>query len=486
MNVFLILVLAAVAVVLIVIAVNTARFGSRQVAVGPVPEIEIDGDAVAKRLSKAVCFRTVSYQDPDRFEPGEFLGFHKFLEESFPAAHATLRKEVVNGYSLLYTWQGSDESLKPLVFMAHMDVVPVAEGTEGDWTHPPFSGQVADGYIWGRGAIDDKFSLMGLMEAVEHLAGEGYKPRRTIYFAFGHDEEIGGRDGAARIVELLEAREVKAEYILDEAGFVTRGMMPGVSAPVGLIGIAEKGYLTLELEVEDEGGHSSMPPPQSAIGVLAAAIRNLEKNPFPAVMSGPSMKTFDYIGPEMSMPMRAVFANRRLFKPLLRRVMEKTKNTNAAIRTTIAVTIVEAGDKENVLPRRARAVVNFRLLPGQSIEGVFEHVKKAVKDPRVRIRQYGDWANEASAVSSVDSYGYRILELTVREMYPEAVVAPFLMIATSDARHYQKVSDSIVRFFPVSMGAGDVSRIHGVNERIGYDDYTQGVRFYIRLIRNSS
>ena len=210
----------------------------------------------------------------------EFLALHEYLKETFPKVHSGLTKETINDYSLLYTWKGSDETLKPILLMAHLDVVPVEPASEADWQHPPFEGQIQDGYIWGRGALDDKAGVMGLLEAVETLLAEGFRPKRTIYLAFGHDEELGGPNGAAKIAELLLSRKVELDYVLDEGLIIANGILP-VSKPVALIGIAEKGFVSLELSVETEGGHSSMPPPNTAIGILSEAVNKLEEGQMP-------------------------------------------------------------------------------------------------------------------------------------------------------------------------------------------------------------
>jgi carboxypeptidase PM20D1 len=248
---------------------RTLRFSARPGPVPPAAAIAVDNDQAAGRLALALRFRTVSQEDPDQFAGDVFQAFQAWLAETFPRVHASLQKGTVGGFGLLFTWPGSETALRPVLLMAHQDVVPVNPETEPDWTHPPFAGEIAEGHVWGRGALDDKSSLMGILEAVEALLAAGFQPRRTLYLAFGQDEEIGGTQGAARIAGLLRSRQVRLEYILDEGGFVAKGLIPGVAAPVALVGIAEKGYLTLELSVAGEGGHSSMPERQTTIGILS-------------------------------------------------------------------------------------------------------------------------------------------------------------------------------------------------------------------------
>ncbi|MEW6264311.1 MAG: M20 family peptidase [Thermodesulfobacteriota bacterium] len=465
---------------------NATCYQSRQVAATMVKEAAVDEARAAARLSEAVRFKTISHQDPARFERDQFLAFHKFLQEAYPKAHETLTRETVSDLSLVYTWPGSEAKLPPIVFAAHMDVVPVVPGTEGDWTQPPFSGKVADGFVWGRGTLDDKVSLIGLMEAVEGLLNQGYKPRRTVILAFGHDEEVGGVNGAVKIAGLLKSRGIKADWLLDESGFVISGVVPGVKAPVAVVGISEKGYMTLELTVEQPGGHSSMPPAETAIGILSAAIARLEKNQFPSRLDGAGMTLFDFIGPEMPFGMKLLFANRWFFAPLIKRELLKVKSMAASLRTTIAPTIIQAGTKENVLPSKATATVNFRLMPGDRVEDVVRHVKAAIDDSRVKIViPEPEKALEASKVSDLGSTGFKNLECTIRQMYPDALVGPYLVLGGTDARHYDAISDCILRFLPLRQESKDLDRIHGTNERVGVKDFAGMVRFYIQIIRNA-
>jgi carboxypeptidase PM20D1 len=286
------LVLAALVALL---AVRATRLRSRQPAPGlPAgPAITVDEHAV-ERLARALTFRTVSYQDPKALDADAFAGLRAFLASSFPRAHEALEHEAVGTHSLLFTWRGTNPSLRPMLFMAHMDVVPVVTGTESRWTHPPFGGAIADGYVWGRGALDDKAALMGLFEALEALLGTGFRPARTLYFAFGHDEEIGGNQGNVKIAALLASRGVPLEAVFDEGSGVTVGLFDGVSAPVAAVAVSEKGYLSLELEAESEGGHSSMPPPVTAVTRLVAALGRLDAAPFPARLTDAPRTTLEW------------------------------------------------------------------------------------------------------------------------------------------------------------------------------------------------
>ncbi|MBI2834160.1 MAG: M20/M25/M40 family metallo-hydrolase, partial [Acidobacteria bacterium] len=368
---------------------------------------------------------------------------------------------------------------------AHLDVVPVEPGTDARWTHPPFSGDIADGHVWGRGALDDKASLTAILQALEDLVAEGFRPARTIYLAFGHDEELGGTSGATAMASRLGRRGVRADFLVDEGMVITEGLMPGVSRPVALIGLAEKGFLSLELTTTVQGGHSSMPPGVTAVGLLARAIERLEANQMPARFSDPGRLTFEYVGPEMPFAARLVLANLWLFRPLLLAQLAGMPTTNASIRTTTAPTMFQAGVKDNVLPASGRAVVNFRILPGDSMAGVIDHVKRTIGDDRIDVHPLANvGSSEPSNVSPVDGRGFGILERTIRELFPETIVAPTLVLGGTDSRHYASITPNIYRFAPIKVKGEDLARAHGTNERISVANYADAVRFYRRLIRN--
>ncbi len=466
------------------VTVNTLRQGSRQLDVPPAPPLAVDEKSVADKLAGAVRFQTIASREDPEAGAAEFRKLHAFLEQRFPRVHATLKRELVGGYSLLYTWPGSDPQAKPVMFLAHQDVVPVSPGTEDKWQVPPFSGQVQDGYVWGRGAWDDKGNLIAQLEAVEMLLAAGFTPRQTVYLGFGHDEEVAGARGAVQMVKLLQERKVRLDFVLDEGLLITDGIMPGLSKPAALIGIAEKGYLSVVMKVPATPGHSSMPPPKgnSAIGMMSAALRRLDDEQLPAALRGVGREMFETIAPEMSGFQRVALSNLWLFGPVVQAQLEKGASTNAMLRTTTALTVVSAGNAENVIPGQAQATVNFRLLPGDSIAGVMDHVKSKAGDRFELIALPG--AAEPSPVSPTASQSYQLLNRTVRSLYPGVVVSPGLMIAATDSRHFTPVSDHIYRFSPVRARPEDLSRFHGTNERIATANLAELVRFYHQLLRN--
>ena len=470
-----VLAVVALAAVLLVRA-WTFRPDHRKDEGGPVPAA--DPRPVAEHLAGAIRFRTVSHED-GADEAEAFDGLRAWLESTYPGVHRALAREVVGGHSLLYTWKGSDPSRPPALVMGHQDVVPVE--AEKDWTQPPFEGRIADGYVWGRGALDDKGSVVALMEAVERLAAGGFTPRRTLYFALGHDEEVGGPAGAPAVAALLSARGVRLESVLDEGQVVTRGILPGVAPPVALVGVAEKGYLNVELTVAGAAGHSSMPPPH--IGILAAAVKRIEDHPLPARPES-MWRLLDVVGREMPFGPRLAAANRWLFAPLLERKLARTPSGNAALRTTTAATLIQGGVKANVLPAQARAVVNFRVIPGDSVAWVVEQVRSAVGDPRVTLRALE--ASEATRPSRTDSEAYGRIRTAIRRVFPEAVVAPALVLGGTDSRHYQDVAADTYRFVPFTVGPDDLPRVHGKNERVAVADLGPAVAFYLEYLRETA
>jgi carboxypeptidase PM20D1 len=439
--------------------------------------------AAAERLAEAIRFRTISWGDAERLDREAFLGFHAFLARSFPRVHASLRREVVNEYSLLYTWPGEDPSRKPILLTDHFDVVPVVEDTLDQWQQPPFSGAIADGFIWGRGTLDDKSGVMALLEAVEELLAQGFAPQPTIYLAFGHDEEVRGVEGAAATAALLRERGIRFEFTLDEGGAVVSDAVPGVEPPVALIGVAEKGYVTLEVTAHADSGHSSMPPGTTAIGRLARAIQRIEEHPMPARVSGPAALLLDAVGPHMRFPLRTVVGNRWLFGPILRAYLAGNPATNAMIRTTTAVTMVEGGVKENVLPETATATVNFRLLPGDTGEDVLTHVRDAIEDDDVDVEMLR--VGEASPVADPESASFELLRASLAEVMPDVLVAPFLTVGGTDTKHYVDLAENSYRFNPLRVGPDDLKRAHGVNERIAVENYAEFIAFGDAVLRRA-
>lgn len=455
---------------------------------GPHPFAFPEAEAV-ERLAGAVRIRTVSTAQPTPEERYAWPEMHAYLVTAFPRVHAALRRETVSDFSLLFTWEGSDPELRPVLFAGHLDVVPAPEETLDDWTHPPFAGTVADGYVWGRGTLDMKGPSLAILEAVEALLAAGFEPRRTILLAFGHDEEVGGEEGGARIAALLAERETFPEWVLDEGGALSTGTIPGVRDPVGLVGTAEKAYMTFLLEARAEAGHASAPPPVTAIGTLARAVARLEENPFPPRLAGPSRELLETLAPHMDPGTRLLATNLWLLGPVVARALGAEALTGAMVRTTLAPTIVVGGERENVLPSRADAVVNARLAPWDSVGSVMARVGELTAGLDVDVTVVADWAHGSGGppVSSTASAGYRLIREATLRVFPDVIeVAPYLTLAATDGRHYQPVADDVYRFAPFRADPTVLERIHGVDERVAVGEYLGMVRFYGELVRRAA
>jgi carboxypeptidase PM20D1 len=479
---FALLLLLAAAVV-----VNTLRQGSRQLEVPPAPPLAVDEKGVAHTLAGAIRFKTVSSYDDPQLNVDEFRKFHEYLQQRFPRAHAVLKREEVGGLSLLYTWTGSDPQARPILLMAHQDVVPIAPGTESSWQAQPFAGEIKGGFVWGRGAWDDKANLISQLEAVEMLVSAGFQPRQTVYLSFGADEEVGGHRGAREIAKLLQSRGVKLDFVIDEGLLITEGILPGLAPPAALIGVSEKGSMSVLLRVATAPGHSSMPPPpgNSAIGMMSAALQRLDDQQFPAAMRGIAHEMFDTLAPEMSGFGRVALSNLWLFGPIVQAQLEKGASTNAMLRTTTALTVMHAGNQFNVLPGVAEATVNYRILPGDTGAQVMQHVRTTVGNERIELKVAPD-AYDPPPVSPTVSASYQLINRTIRSLFPGTVVAPSLMIGGTDSRHFSAISDNIYRFSPVRAKAEDLPRFHGTNERIATGNLAELVRFYHQLLRNAA
>ncbi len=476
--------LAALLLLAAAVAINTLRHGSRQIDVAPAPPLAIDARAVADKLAGAIRFQTISSQDDASQNADQFRQLHAYLEQRFPLVHQKLKRETVNGLSLLYTWQGSDPTAKPIALMAHQDVVPIAPGTEAKWQAPPFAGEQRDGMVWGRGAWDDKGNLISELEAVEMLLASGFQPRQTVYIASGADEEVGGLRGAAEIVKLLQQRQVRLDFVIDEGLVLTESVLPGLAHPVALVGIAEKGFLSVALKVSGKDGHSSMPPPpdETAIGMMSAALRRLADDQLPGSIRGVAREMFETVAPELGGMQRVALSNLWLFGPLVTAQMEKGASTNAMLRTTTALTIVSGGNKDNVIPGEAQATVNFRLLPGDTRDAVMAHVRKDTGE-RFVLNPLPASA-DPSPVSPTQSASYQLINRTLRSLFPGTIVAPGLMIGATDSRYFAAISDHVYRFSPVRARPEDLPRFHGTDERISAANLGELVRFYHQLLRN--
>ena len=445
----------------------------------------INKERAITHLSQSIEFKTISNQQASKKNFEEFEKFISWLKINYKLVVKNTSFQTFNE-TILFKWEGQDTSLKPILLTGHYDVVPVIPGTEDKWKEPPFSGKVDSEYIWGRGALDDKSGVIGILEAVTYLMETGFQPSRTLYLSFGHDEEIGGVNGAALVAQHLSDNGIQLEWSLDEGSFLLGGFIPNVDKLVAAINVAEKGSVTMQVVGKAQGGHSSMPTSKSAVGHLSKALARLEDNRMPGGLKGLSLEMFDEMSKHMPFIYKVAFANRWLFGGLIDSYLSRIPATNAMLRTTTAPTMLSASIKTNVLPIEAIGTVNFRIHPRNSVEDVFEHVRDLVESESVEVRAMPYSGRPASEVSSWESRGYKVIEKSVQEIFGDVVVVPGLMIAGSDSRHYGKVADDAYRFNPFPLSNEEFAGFHGTNEKIKIKDFIEGIKAYIRIIETGS
>ena len=473
-------VLALVTVLVVVVVTRTVMLGRRATdthvsLAGPTP---FDAAAAVQHLSRAIQFQTVGHQDPAEDDLAAWTALHEWLQSTYPTFHGISTREVLEGRTLVFTWTGSHPSLAPIILMAHQDVVPAEGDALARWKVPPFSGAIAQGSVWGRGTVDDKGSLVALMEAAEALARRGFRPQRTVILVSGHDEETKG-SGAAAAAELLKRRGVHAACVLDEGSFVLR-QFPLTGKPVALIGVAEKGYGTLRVTVRTPGGHSSIPPRETGATTLARAVVAISEHQFPLKLDTASRTMLESLAPELPLSARAVVANTWLFGRLVVRLMASTPAGAASLHTTTAPTMLSASAKENVLPTNSIARINSRILPGDTTDTVMARAREALTGLPATLTWEGTPTNP-SAVSSSQSPAYGVLAALSADMMA-APSAPMVIGASTDAKHLSAIADDIYRFWPMTFAIEDADMIHGTNERLGVKDFERMVQFYARFI----
>jgi carboxypeptidase PM20D1 len=431
----------------------------------------------------AVCVRRATISSFERGEEDEpaFAAFKEDLKALYPRVHAGLERREIGDRGLLYTWKGRDPALKPVILCAHFDVVPADDAAE--WRHGPFSGDLVEGELWGRGSQDIKVMLVSALGAAERLLGDGFAPQRTVFFAFGGDEEVGGTRGAGRIGAELERLGVKASFLLDEGGPISKGMLSFADRPLALVGIAEKGYIDVLLEAEGRGGHASMPPRRSAAGDLARAVAAIEASPAPASLGFTVRSFLSRLCPYVSFPYRFLFKNLWLTAPLVKAAFASAPTTNAMLRTTAAPTMLSGSAKENVLADRAWANINMRILPGATVAGALERISRIVAPFGVKASAHHPaQLVEPAPESPVDHEGYRSIEGALASAFPDAAAVPFLMSAGTDTKHYRRVAEAIYRFTPLVQTGADLEGVHGRDERVGVGNLRRCALFYKRLI----
>lgn len=436
-------------------------------------------------LKGAIRIPTVSFSHEES-NTTALAEFGEYIRKAFPTVfHSNLiQHEVVGKYSHLLTVRGSDPSLQPYMLMAHFDVVPASE--EG-WEVPPFSGLERNGFIHGRGALDNKNSVMAILQALELLLIRNYSPKRSFFIALGHDEEVSGTKGAQQISALLQTRGVQLAFLVDEGSFILEDFIPNLKKPFAMISVTEKGALDLMLQVNMTPGHSSAPPKETSIGILSAAVSRLEQTPMPNMFgNGPLKKTLKLLANEFSFPTNIILGNLWLFRPIVSRVMERNPITNALVRTTTALTMFNAGIKVNVIPPLAQATVNFRIHPSQTVHEVVERVQNIVADDRVQLHVLRSFEPLPVSPSDDQAMGYQLLQQTIQSVFPEVkIIVPGICIGNTDTRHYVNLTNGLYRFNPVFLKPQDFSSVHGINEKISVESYQNQVKFIFELIQNA-
>ncbi|MBS7527817.1 M20/M25/M40 family metallo-hydrolase [Fusibacter paucivorans] len=459
-----------------VIIIRTVSFVPKSKMATNFRKEAVDFDKALFHFSELLKIKTITYTDISRIDETQFKIFKEKLRDFYPAVHEKLEVTYVEPRGILIKWLGHAHE-SPTVLMSHYDVVPVDEKA---WSVPAFSGKIDETYIWGRGTLDTKITLVSILESAEHLLADGFMPANDLYFAFGGDEEISGPSAPA-IVELLKSRGVKPHLVLDEGGAIVSNVFPGVDKPCAFVGIGEKGYVDLEIVLRGHGGHSSSPPPQSLTQKLAHAITALEKKPFPAELSPPSRALFNALGRHSTRLYRMIFANLWCFEPLLKWQFTKTGGEmNALIRTTVAVTKLKGSDAFNILPDEAAMGVNMRLLRRDSTKEAIDRVKQIIGgDFEINVVE----SREASPYTDVESAQWQIVAETIENVYAGIVVAPYLMLGASDSRHYTAIADHILRFSPMVLDDVELGRIHSYDERISIENYEMAIQFFTKIMR---
>lgn len=473
---FLALLLALLAVVLVM---NTMRAKpwpmGKAIAADPLP------DSAISHMSSAIQIATISPADTSQIDSVHFNQFRVFLEKAYPLIHQQLTRTIIKDYSYVYEWKGSDSSLLPVILMGHYDVVPVEPSAVKLWTVAPFGGEVKDSAVWGRGAVDDKAAVISILESVEQLLRRHFAPKRTILLCFGHNEESTGT-GAIAIVDYLKQRNIRADLVIDEGGEITTGKLKDVQRPVAMIGVGEKGYVTFELAVEKPGGHSSKPAKETAIDILTTALYRLRSTQMPFRMTAPVSEFLNRVSGSSEVFLnKMALSNRWLFERMVENKLASTPEGEAMLRTTIVPTILESGIRENVIPTNAKAIVNSRILTGETTKQVGDFIRAAIHDDRVKISIKGDFNTEPSPLTDIQSPAFRLMEEAVQETVDGVIPVPYTMLGASDSRSYRAISKGVVNFTPLVNSKG----FHGIDERLPLADFRRSIQFFSHIIKES-
>ena len=465
------------AVLIGIILYRTANFKPKSEITADTSEVSFDLDGAVESLRTLVRFKTVSFKNPEDEDDAEFQKLIDALPQLYPNVFKTCTFTQLPDRALLFKWSGKTKG-EPAVLMAHYDVVPV---DETGWEKPPFEAILEDGVIWGRGTLDTKVTFNGILYSAETLIEKGFTPEKDIYFAFSGGEEVNGK-GAVNIVDYFIDNAITPSIVVDEGGAVVEGVFPGVKAPCGLIGIAEKGMINVAYSCKSAGGHASAPKPHTPVGKLSRACCRMENNPFKAHLTKPVAEMFDTLGRHSTFAYRMIFANLWAFKGILDIICKKSGGElNALMRTTVAFTQMSGSNAANVIPPKATMVSNIRLNPEDTVESALGYIRKTVNDSDIEITEINGM--NPSRISKTDCDAYNKVALAVASTWKGSIVSPYLMVQCSDSRHYGRISDKVYRFSAMDLTSEERATIHGHNERIRIETVGKTVEFYIRLMK---
>jgi len=437
-------------------------------------------EAIA-HMSQAIQIKTETPNDAYEFDTATFFAYRKFLEKSYPLVHKNLPRTIIDSFNYVYEWKGTDTSILPMVLMAHYDVVPVEASAVKLWHAVPYGGEIKDGYIWGRGVLDDKSSMISILEAAEMQLAKGFQPKQTILLCFGADEESSG-NGATAVVKYFKSKNRRFDMVVDEGGEISTEEMKDVKRPIASIGVGEKGYVTLILTAQKAGGHSSIPAESTAIDILSKGLYKLRKKQMPAKLTPPISAYLDRVsGYTENFIKKVELSNMWLFEKQVLDNLSEAPTSNALVRTTIVPTIVNSGVRDNVIPTFATAYVNSRILPGETQKDVYNFVEKAIKDTNIKITYYHNYSSLPSSTTDIHSKAFKRVEKAIYSVVEDVIVAPMLMVGASDSRNYREVSDGVINFTPITNAKG----YHGIDERLLVTDYQKCINFYTLLIQGS-
>jgi len=437
-------------------------------------------EAIA-HMTESIQIKTETPNDAYEFDTATFFAYRKFLEKSYPLVHKNLPRTVIDSFNYIYEWKGTDTGILPMVLMAHYDVVPVEGSAVKLWHAAPYGGEVKEGYIWGRGVIDDKSSMIEILEAAEAQLAKGFQPKQTILLCFGADEESSGR-GATAMVKYFKSRNQRFDIVVDEGGEISTEDMIEVKRPIASIGVGEKGYVTLILTVQIAGGHSSIPVKSTAIDILSKGLYQLRQNQMPAKLTPPIRAYLERVSSYTeNFGKKMALSNLWLFEKQVLSSMADAPSSNAMVRTTIVPTIINSGVRDNVIPTYATAYVNSRILPGETQKDVYNFVEKAVNDTNIKITYYNNYSTMPSPTTDINSKAFKRVENAINAIVDDVIVAPMVMLGASDSRNYREVSDGVINFTPITNGKG----YHGIDERMLVTDFQKGINFFSLLIQGS-